>query len=137
MRLLVADDDDAIRRLLVLELRSRGAEVVEAADGEEAVRRALEYRPDGVFLDVLMPRLNGYDALARLRAAGYTGRVVMVTALFEGSRELDSGVRPDDILAKPFRRRDVQACWERFLAALGSSASRSGEGGAQEPAAGS
>jgi len=131
VRFLVADDDDAIRRLLVLELRSRGAEVLEASDGEEAVQRALEHRPDGVFLDVLMPRLNGYDALARLRAAGYTGRVVMVTALHEGSRELASGVTPDDVLPKPFRRRDVQACWERFLAALGSAAPDSDEGGVQ------
>lgn len=119
MKVLVADDDEAIRRLLVLELRTRGAEVLEAADGEEAVERAMEFRPDGVFLDVLMPRMNGYDALAKLRSLGYAGRVIMVTALnTETSQHLDSGVRPDDVLAKPFRRKDVQACWERFLAAL-------------------
>lgn len=119
MRLLVADDDEAIRRLLSLELRALGAEVFEASDGEEAVALALELRPDGVFLDVLMPKRNGYEALAEMRAGGYVGRVVMVTALgSEGSQHLSGAVQPDDFLTKPFRHRDVRACFDRFRAAM-------------------
>lgn len=115
MRLLVADDDEAIRRLLALELRALGAEVFEAGDGEEAVERALELRPDGIFLDVLMPKQSGYEALAAMRARGYEGRVVMVTALgSEGAQHLEAGAEPDDILTKPFRHREVRACLARF-----------------------
>lgn len=117
MRLLVADDDAAIRRLLALELRALGAEVFEASDGAEAVEQALELRPDGVFLDVLMPKQSGYEALQQMRERGYTGRVVMVTALgSEGSRHLEAGAAPDDFLTKPFRHREVRECLARFPA---------------------
>lgn len=115
MKLLVADDDEAIRRLLALELRALGAEVFEAGDGEAAVQLALELEPDGVFLDVLMPKQSGYEALREMRARGYSGRVVMVTALgTEGAQHLGAGVEPDDVLTKPFRHREVRACLERF-----------------------
>lgn len=121
MRFLIADDDDAIRRLLALEVRASGYEVIEAEDGERAVALALELRPVAVFLDVLMPKMNGFEALAELRAAGFDGKVVMVTALTEhSSRELEAGAAPDDRLFKPFRRRDVQACLERIRLALAS-----------------
>lgn len=120
MTFLIADDDDAIRRLLALEVRAAGYEVIEAEDGERAVALALDLRPTAVFLDVLMPKLNGFEALARLRDAGFGGRVVMVTALTEqSSRELEVGAVPDDRLYKPFRRRDVQAVLDRLRQAVG------------------
>lgn len=114
MRLLIADDDDAIRRLLALELRAAGAEISEARDGDEAVARTLELRPDGVFLDVLMPKQNGFEALAELRARGYTGLAVMVTALGDEARAFEAGERPDFVLPKPFRHQEVRACLERL-----------------------
>lgn len=116
MRFLIADDDDSIRRLLVLEVRAAGHTVIEAADGRQAVDLALEHRPEVVFLDVLMPRLNGFEALAALRAQGFEGKVVIVTALTaDSSRRLEAGAVPDDVLSKPFRRREVLACLERIL----------------------
>lgn len=115
MKLLIADDDEAIRRLLAAELRSLGHETSEVQDGAEAVERALADRPEAVFLDVLMPRLNGYDALAKLRAQGYAGKVVIVTALTDSTaRRLQAGVEPDATLAKPFRRPDVRRVLEKL-----------------------
>ena len=114
MRILVADDDDAIRRLLAAYLQALGHEALEAADGEEAVAVALRERPNLVLLDVLMPRLDGYSAVARLRAAGFTGRLAVATALTGPEARPPPGVEPDAVLPKPFRRADVS----RLLAEL-------------------
>lgn len=82
-----------------------------------AVERALAERPDAVFLDVLMPRLHGLGALARLKELGYRGKVVIVTALSsESTEKLDAGAAPDEMLAKPFRKHDVAALLERLAA---------------------
>lgn len=117
MKILIADDDDSVRRLLALEVRSLGHEVVEATDGAMAVERTFDEKPDAVFLDVLMPRLNGLDALARLRERGFAGKVVVITALSSTTTErLDAGAAPDAMLAKPFRRRDVARVIEQLAA---------------------
>jgi len=117
LKILIADDDDSVRRLLALEVRSLGHEVVEASDGAMAVERALAEAPDAVFLDVLMPRLNGFDALARLRERGYAGKVVIITALSSTTTEqLDAGTPPDAMLSKPFRKKDVARILEELVA---------------------
>lgn len=118
MNVLIADDDDAIRRLLAAEVRSMGHVTNEVSDGAAAVEAALRDKPDLVFLDVLMPRLNGYDALAKLRSGGFAGRIVLVTALTEGSaRQLSSGTEPDATISKPFRRPEVRRVLEGFSGA--------------------
>lgn len=115
MKILIADDDDSVRRLLAAEVRSLGHEVIEVADGEEAVETARRASPGVVFLDVLMPRLNGFDALAQLRSGGFTGKVVIITALSSSTtKRLEAGALPDAMLAKPFRRRDVAKVLEKL-----------------------
>lgn len=110
-KIVIADDDDAVRRLLALAVRSFGHETVEAFDGEDAIERVLEHRPDAVFLDVLMPRRNGFDTLARLRELGYEGKIVIITALTaSNAAQLEVGPKPDAMLAKPFRRQEVGDC---------------------------
>ena len=126
VRILVADDDDAIRRLLAAYAGSLGHEVLEAADGEEALALALRERPDIVLVDVLMPRLDGYGTVARLREAGFAGRLALVTALTGPGAEPPLAQPPDAFLAKPFRRADVS----RLLAELAAAAPRTGDGSA-------
>src|SRR4029079_8146625 len=70
VRVVVADDDDVLRDLLVLNLESEGIEVHEARDGAEALRRIVEERPDLVVLDVMMPVHDGLAVLRRLMVAG-------------------------------------------------------------------
>ena len=79
---LVADDDRDILDLLTFRLGRAGYEVVSASDGEEALRLAVERKPDLAVLDVMMPKLDGYEVTRRMRADEATKRipVILLTA---------------------------------------------------------
>ena len=84
-------------------LGAEGYTVVVAADGEEGLRQALSDGFDAVILDLMLPRLSGYEVVAKLRAAGVRIPVLMLTAKqseFDQTESLDSGA--DDFLSKPF-----------------------------------
>jgi DNA-binding response OmpR family regulator len=109
---LVVDDDDLLRRLLRHRLEARGFEVEEAEDGKQALAR-LEggpTLPDVLVLDAMMPSVDGFEVLRRLRAEAATARlpVVMLTARREEADVL-SGLRlgADDYLVKPFMPEEL------------------------------
>jgi two-component system chemotaxis response regulator CheY len=103
---LIVDDDPLIRRLIATTLEDvAGFRLLEAADGAEAVEIAARERPELIFLDVDMPRLNGIDACQRLRAAPATAdaTIVMLTAVArEGSERAAARAGADLFLTKPF-----------------------------------
>ena len=87
---LIVDDDPFIRRLIATTLEDvSGFELIQAADGEEALALADETKPRIVFLDVDMPKLNGLDACRALRERDYLAhtRIVMLTAGVQHERE--------------------------------------------------
>ncbi len=110
MRILLAEDGEDNRRLLRHFLSSAGASVSLANDGEEAVHFALaahahERSFDVVLMDMQMPRVDGYAAARRLRAAGYTHPIVALTAnAMASDRERCLAAGCDDYCAKPVRR---------------------------------
>src|SRR3954463_359156 len=67
-RVLVVDDDDVIRQLITVNLELEGFDVVTAVDGQDALEKVKDAQPQVVTLDVMMPRLDGWEAAARLRA---------------------------------------------------------------------
>jgi CheY-like chemotaxis protein len=77
-RILVADDDPIILRLLEVNLGLEGFAVETAARGEDAVRRAQELRPDVIILDVMMPGMTGYDVAEQLRDDPDTSEIPVV-----------------------------------------------------------
>jgi CheY-like chemotaxis protein len=103
---LIADDDPFVRKLIVTTLEDvAGFELVEAADGREAVEVAMRDRPELVFLDVDMPELDGFEACRRLRADPQTARamIVMLTAAAGDSAEREAETAGADLfLSKPF-----------------------------------
>ncbi|PRX97231.1 two-component system response regulator MprA [Allonocardiopsis opalescens] len=110
MRILVADDDAAVRASLTRALRFNGYEVDTAADGQEALDRIAADRPDALVLDIMMPRLDGLGACRRLRAGGDDLPVLMLTArdaLGDRVAGLDAGA--DDYLPKPFELDELLA----------------------------
>jgi two-component system, OmpR family, response regulator MprA len=110
VRILVVDDEPAVRNSLVRALRLEGYDVELAADGEEAVVAVGRSLPDAVVLDVLMPRLDGIAACRRLRAQGDRTPVLMLTArdaVSDRVAGLDAGA--DDYLVKPFALEELLA----------------------------
>ena len=102
---LVADDDADILRIVEINLRLEGFEVVTARDGPDALAKAVAVRPDLVLLDVRMPGIDGYTICARIRADSSLAAipVIIVTANY-GAAEGEAARRAgaDDFLVKPF-----------------------------------
>ncbi len=114
-KILVADDEPNIVRLLRLYLRNEGYEVVAAGDGREALERFRREAPDLVLLDLMMPELGGYEVCTEIRKSSNVP-VLMLTARSEDVDKivgLEMGA--DDYITKPFNPREVVA---RVKAAL-------------------
>lgn len=103
-RILIADDDPLLRALLVHRLSTDGHEILTAEDGSEALAMIREQRPDLIVLDALMPVMDGFEVLRRLKSGGLTDApVIMLTALkreqdIVGALQLGAA----DYLVKPF-----------------------------------
>lgn len=104
-RILVADDEEAIRRLIKFTLEELGHEVFEARDGTEAVESIANDQPELVILDVMMPTLDGWGVLREMRASGHkrTTRVILLTAK-SSERDFVTGWKlgVDEYITKPF-----------------------------------
>jgi two-component system response regulator MprA len=110
MRILVVDDDRAVRDSLRRSLEFNGYEVALANDGVEALARINGLAPDALIVDVMMPRLDGIETTRALRAAGNDVPILVLTARDTvGDRVdgLDAGA--DDYLAKPFALDELLA----------------------------
>jgi two-component system, OmpR family, response regulator MprA len=110
VKILVVDDDAAVRESLRRALQLEGYAVDLAEDGEEALERVTSNGVDAVVLDVAMPRLDGLEACRRLRASGNALPVLMLTARDEVSDRvagLDAGA--DDYVVKPFALEELLA----------------------------
>ena len=121
-RVLVCDDEPGIVELLRVSLEFQGFEVATADCGTAAVDVARTFSPDVVVLDVMMPGMDGFDTLARLRADGSHAPVLFLTAkdaVADRVRGLTEG--GDDYVTKPFSLEEVIARI-RVLARRGASA---------------
>jgi len=120
MRVLIAEDNECLRELLAIALH--GYEVIVAEDGEEAVGMAECYQPDIILMDMMMPRLDGFGALERLKADEATADipVVLMSAgcvwSTDVERTLDLGA--EDYLKKPFpfKIHDLPKVLEGYIA---------------------
>ncbi|GAA2502338.1 response regulator transcription factor [Winogradskya humida] len=110
MRVLVVDDDAAVRDSLARTLRFEGHEVETAGDGREALERVRGREPDAVILDVSMPVLDGLETCRELRGGGVLVPILMLTARDSvGDRVAGLDAGADDYLVKPFALQELQA----------------------------
>ncbi|MGQ0668393.1 MAG: GGDEF domain-containing response regulator [Actinomycetota bacterium] len=103
--ILVVDDDPDIARFVEVNLRSAGYDVEVAADGEKALEKAMDMRPDLVLLDVMMPRIDGFEVAQRLRRNPRTANtsIIMLTAkALSTDKVLGLTAGADDYIIKPF-----------------------------------
>lgn len=123
MKILIVDDDQAVRDSLSRSLTFNGYEVELAGDGVEAIERVDEDRPDALILDVMMPRRDGLEVCRILRSRGDDIPVLMLTArdaVSERVAGLDAGA--DDYLQKPFALEELLARLRALLRRTGPGA---------------
>jgi DNA-binding response OmpR family regulator len=110
LQILVAEDDPHTRAALAEVLRGEGYQVTEAADGSQAMSLFEKHSPDLVCLDVMMPRLSGYDLCRHFRSVNPRMPILFITAKAE---EIDKVVGlelgADDYIVKPFGTKEVVA----------------------------
>jgi len=109
-RILIIEDETPMRTALKDVIETEGYRAITAADGESGLKRALEDKPDLILLDVMMPKLDGYEVCAELRRLANPVPILMLTA--KGQVEdrvsgLDAGA--DDYLVKPFSTEELLA----------------------------
>ena len=110
MRILVVDDDRAVRDSLRRSLEFNGYTVELASDGAEALARAPQINPDAIIMDVMMPRLDGLEATRALRSAGNDVPILVLTARDAVSDRVDGlDAGADDYLTKPFALEELLA----------------------------
>ncbi|MDQ1630136.1 MAG: hypothetical protein QOC80_108 [Frankiaceae bacterium] len=117
VRVLVVDDDDVIRQLITVNLELEGFEVFQASDGLDALAKVREVDPAVVTLDIMMPKLDGWDAAARLRSDPETAhvRVVLLSARAqEADLKRGSRLGVDYYLTKPFDPDELVAVVRRL-----------------------
>lgn len=115
-RILIVDDDDEIRELLEFDIKASGYFVDTAKDGLEGLSKVLNNTYDLVILDVMMPKMNGFDVCKTIRQAKLAIPVLMLTAkgtIYDKTEGFDCGA--DDYLVKPF---DIQEVLLRIRALL-------------------
>lgn len=102
-RLLLVEDDDALANVYTTRLEGEGFEVRRVDNGEDALATALNFKPDLVLLDVMMPKVSGFDVLDILRNTPETAnlKIIMLTALSqESDKERADSLGVDDYLVK-------------------------------------
>jgi DNA-binding response OmpR family regulator len=102
-RILLVEDDDALASVYLTRLQAEGFDVKRVTNGEDALVTVLSYRPDLVLLDVMMPKLNGFEVLDILRNTPEVGnvKVIMLTALSQDAdKQRAEALGVDDYLVK-------------------------------------
>jgi CheY-like chemotaxis protein len=108
--ILIADDHDANRELLEAYLDEIDCRIEVAVDGQDTLDKVAKFRPDLILLDVMMPRLSGFEVCKKLKQAPETKRIMilMVTALNElGDIERAVQAGTDDFLSKPVNKLEL------------------------------
>lgn len=121
-RILVVDDDPDILSIMCVTLRAMGHRVEEAVNGREAVTLARSAHPDLIFMDLMMPEMDGYEATRLLKAEQATAGipVVALTAkAMRGDEEEGRRAGMDGYVTKPFRISQVLETVQRFLGPAG------------------
>ena len=108
IKVLVVDDEPNIVELLTVSLKFQGFEVESANSGQEALTMAREYRPDAYILDVMMPGMDGFELLGKLRQDGLDGPVLFLTAKDAVEDRIHGlTIGADDYVTKPFSLEEV------------------------------
>jgi DNA-binding response OmpR family regulator len=121
-KILIIEDDPTMQRVLKDNFEFGGCEVRVAADGAKGIEAVLAFKPDLILLDIMLPRVNGFDVCRRIRKEGLTTPIIMLTAKSQESDVvLGLNLGADDYVPKPFSVEVLlaraNACLRRHRAA--------------------
>ncbi len=120
-KILIVDDDPDIVTILMMRLRSEGYTICVARDGEEAVAKAKEEKPDLIVLDVLIPKMTGYEVLWKIREDEDLARVpVIVISIKEVMKEFFHNLPHVEFLAKPYDSLEFSEKVHQLITKAGS-----------------
>ena len=102
MKVLIIDDDPFILDMYVLKFKERGFEVEVAHEGKEGLAKAKEFQPDVILLDVVMPAMDGFDVIKKLKSAGGTIPKIIFLTNFGQREDVERGMQlgADDYIIK-------------------------------------
>ncbi len=117
-KILIVEDNEDSRELVVKVLRNKGYEMVEAADGEEAVEKAVAEKPDLILLDISLPKLDGYEVAKRLKSLEEFQEIPIVAFTahaMKGDREKAIIAGFEGYISKPVDIRDLPVQVKSFI----------------------
>ncbi len=109
MKVLVVDDEKAIVDILVFNLKKEGYTLATAYDGEEGLKKALSESPDLILLDIMMPKLDGFEVCKRIREKSNVPIIMLTARAEEVDKVLGLELGADDYITKPFSIRELMA----------------------------
>jgi two-component system chemotaxis response regulator CheY len=108
LKILISDDSLLLRKKLREELEKIGCQVFEAKDGQEVVEAYSQCRPDGVFMDIVMPKVSGLDALKKIKEIDSTARVIMLSSTGTAANLLEAlKLGAIDFIQKPYNSTQI------------------------------
>jgi two-component system chemotaxis response regulator CheY len=108
LKILISDDSLLLRKKLREELEKLRCQVYEAKDGQEVIEAYSEFCPDGVFMDIVMPKVSGLDALKRIKEIDSTARVIMLSSTGTAANLLEAlKLGAIDFIQKPYNSNQI------------------------------
>lgn len=108
-KILIVDDEKNIVEIIAFNLKKEGYQVLKAADGAEGVKLAMKENPDLILLDIMMPKMDGYEACKKIREKKNTPIIMLTARAEEVDKVLGLELGADDYVTKPFGVRELMA----------------------------
>ena len=108
-KILIVDDEKNIVDIIAFNLKKEGYTVITATDGEEGVQKAMEENPDLILLDIMMPKMDGYEVCKKIREKKNTPIIMLTARAEELDKVLGLELGADDYVTKPFGVRELMA----------------------------
>ncbi len=108
-KILIVDDEKNIVDIIAFNLRKEGYTIITAEDGEEGVEKTFSENPDLILLDIMMPKMDGYEACRKIREKKHTPIIMLTARAEEVDKVLGLEMGADDYVTKPFSVRELTA----------------------------
>ena len=108
-KILIVDDEKNIANIIAFNLKKEGYQVIMAGDGQEGVEKAFSENPDLILLDIMMPKMDGYEACKKIREKKNTPIIMLTARAEEVDKVLGLELGADDYVTKPFGVRELMA----------------------------